>query len=211
LATRALAQSPSDGAPPAASASSPTDASETQPLEIKGFRSAAFGSSEAEVRAAAMKDFGLSADAIHSSQDLAERTQVLTVRVPDVLPDGGAADVAYTLGYKSKKLIQVAVTWSKQTDDKLTAERLLQNGESLRNYFQAQGYVPESVAANAAVKDGVLLFRGADSQGRTTVLLLRGAASGDKAARQFSPSALVLLYLGDTKNPDVYRVPAGKF
>jgi hypothetical protein len=197
-------------------ATTPAPAAEAKPLEITGFRSAMFGATEAEVRAAAMKDFGVGVDAIHNGQNLAAHTQILTVRAPDVLPEGGAADVAYSLGYKSKKLSQVAVTWSKQTDERLTPERLLQNGESLRDYFQSAGYVPESVVSNAPVKDGVLLFRGADAQGRTTVLLLQGVtsgekASGEKATRQFSPSALVLLYLADPKNPDIYRVPAGKF
>jgi hypothetical protein len=202
------AAAPAPSAPQAAAAAAPV---ETAPLEIRGFRSAAFGATEADVRAAAVKDLGVTADAIKTSQNLAERTEVMTVRAPDVLPDGGVADIAYSLGYKSKKLIQVSVTWSKLTDDKLTPERLLQNGESLRNYFQAAGYVPESVVTNVSIKDGLLLFRGADAQGRSTILLLQGVTKGDKGVRQFAPTALVLIYLADAKNPDVYRVPAGKF
>jgi hypothetical protein len=209
IAQNAAAPAPAPASPPAAApAAAPA---EIAPLEIKGFRSAAFGATEAEVRAAAVKDLGVSADAIKTSQNLAERTEVLTVRAPDVLPDGGAADVAYSLGYKSKKLIQVSVTWSKLTDDKLTPERLLQNGESLRNYFQAAGYVPESIVANAGIKDGLVLFRGSDAQGRSTILLLQGVMKGEKGARRLAPTALVLIYVADVKNPDVYRVPAGKF
>lgn len=198
--------------PAPVSPSTATPASVEKPaLDIKGFRSASFGAAEADVRAAAVKDLGVTADAIKTSQNLAERTELLTVRAPDVLPDGGAADVAYSLGYKTKKLIQVSVTWSKLTDDKLTAERLLQNGESLRDYFQSEGYVPASVATNVAIKDGLLLFRGNDAQGRSTILLLQGVTKGEKGSREFAPTALVLIYVADAKNPDVYRVPAGKF
>jgi hypothetical protein len=211
VATSSAQTSPPTNGATVAPAATPSPETEARQVEVKGFRSAMFGATEAEVRAAAIKDFGVAADAIRSSQNLAEHTQVLTVRAPDLLAEGGTADVAYSFGYKSKKLFQVGVTWSKQTDEKLTPERLLQNGESLRIYFQGAGYVPDSIVANVAVKDGVLLFRGAYSEGHTTILLLQGATTGEKAARQFSPSALVLLYVSDAKNPDVFRVPVGKF
>ena len=196
---------------PAAESPPATPEAEPQSVEVKGFRSAIFGATEADVRAAIAKDFAVTPNAIHASKNLAERTIVLTVRVPDVLPDGGAADVAYTLGFKSKTLIQVAVTWSKRSDDKLNPERLLQNGESLRQYFLSEHYARNSVVSNLEVKDGLLLFRGADAAGRMTVLLMQGATSGDKSAPRFTPSALTLLYIADAKAPDIYRVPAGKF
>ncbi len=105
----------------------------------------------------------------------------------------------------------MAVTWSKRSDDKLNPERLLQNGESLRQYFLSEDYARDSVVSNLEVKDGLLLFRGADATGRMTVLLLQGARSGDKSVPRFRPSALTLLYIADAKAPDIYRVPAGRF
>jgi hypothetical protein len=179
--------------------------------EVKGFRSALFGMSEAEVRAAAAKDFGVSADALKSTQNGAEHTQALTMKAQDVLPDGGAAEIAYVLGYKTKKLIQISVTWSKTTDDKLTPERLTSNAESLRTYFLKAGYKPDTIVSNAPVSNGILLFRGADGSGHTTALVLEGAFSGDKAHPTLSPSGLRLFYLADAKNPDVYRIQPGKF
>jgi hypothetical protein len=197
--------------PPAASAQAPAGAGASETVEVKGFRSALFGMSEADVRAAITKDFGVAPDAIRASQNGAEHTRILSVKAPDVLPDGGVAEVAYVLGYKTKKLIQVAVSWSSATDDKLTPDRLLANADTLRAYFLSAGYKPDTVVNNQPVNDGLLMFRGADAEGHTTVLLLRGATTGEKSPRTFSPTGLALFYLADAKNPDVYRLPPGKF
>ncbi len=145
------------------------------------------------------------------SQNGAEHTQVLSIKASDVLPEGGGAEVSYVLGYKTKKLIQVSVSWSKATDDKLTPERLVSNADTLHAYFMAAGYKPDTIVNNVAVSNGLLLFRGGDAAGHTTVLLLQGTTTGDKTPRAFSPNALVLFYLADAKNPDVYRVQPGKF
>ena len=199
-------------APPAIAPSADSSAGVAAPVaEVKGFRSALFGMSEAEVRTAASKDFGVSADAVKSSQNPVERTQALTFKAPDVLPDGGAAEIAYVLGFKTKKLIQVSVSWSKAADDKLTSERLTSNAETLRAYFLGAGYKPDTIVRDVPVSNGLLLFRGSDGAGHTTALMLQGAFSGEKAQRTLSPSGLSLFYLADAKNPDVYRLPPGKF
>jgi hypothetical protein len=194
------------GAAPSADASAAASVA-----EVKGFRSALFGMSEAEVRAAAAKDFATSADAIKSTQNAVEHTQVLSLKAADVLPEGGVAEVAYVLGYKTKKLIQINISWSKATDDKLTPERLTANAETLRAYFLGAGYKADTVVNNAPMNNGVLLFRGADNSGRTTALLLQGAFTGDKEQRTLSPRNVSLFYLADPKNPDIYRVQPGKF
>ncbi len=204
------APAPAGAAPPAAGSSPPAASTSSAPaLELTGFRSALFGMSETEVRAAIAKDFGATTQ-IKSSQNGAEHTAVLTISAPDVLPEGGAAEVAYVFGYKTKKLIQVGVLWSKATDDKMTPERLVSNADTLRAYFMSAGYKPDTIAENAAVANGVLMFRGSAAAGRTTILLLHGVA-GEKPPRAFSPTAVSLFYLADVKNPDVYRVQPGKF
>ena len=102
------------------------------------------------MRADIIKDFGVPDKAIAKTQNLADRTDVLTVKVPDVLNGGGTADVAYVFGYKSKKLTEVSVIWSKGTDKTLTPERFLANGEALKTYFSDAGYDPKTIAANSA-------------------------------------------------------------
>ena len=167
--------------------------------------------SEADVRAAITKDFGVAAEGVRVSQNGAEHTQILSIKAPDVLPEGGTAEISYAFGYKTKKLIQVSVSWSKATDDKLTPERLVSNADTLRAYFISAGYKPDTIVNNVPMSNGLLAFRGADAAGHTTALLLEGAFSGDKASRTFSPAGLALFYLADAKNPDIYRVQPGKF
>jgi len=182
-------------------------------VKLLGFRSAQFGMDESAVRAAIVKDFGVPASAIHKTQNLGDRTDLLTVRVPDGLPGGGTSDVAYAFGYTSKKLTQVSVIWSQGTDKAITPERLLANGEALKNYFEAAGYDPKSIATNAVVSSGILLFRGTDAEGHTTAMMLHGSAAAgrDKGTQTFVPNALLLFYLADPKAPDVFKIHAGRF
>jgi hypothetical protein len=183
---------------------------DTSSFRLTGFRSAQFGASESEVRFAIAKDFLLSSAAIHKSQNPADRTTILSARVPNVLADGGTAEVAYIFGYQTKKLTQVNVLWSAQTDKSLTAERLVANGEALKAYFDSQGYV--SIVSNSPVRDGILLFRGTDINGRMTALMLHGSLSaGSDKTKTFTPNALLLFYLASPKSPDVFKIQSGKF
>lgn len=186
---------------------------------MQGFRSARFGMNEASVRAVIPKDLDVAADAVKTSENLSQQTHVLTVRAADVLPGGGAAEVAYVFGYKTKKLIQVGIVWTPATDAAITPERLFSNGNILRAHFIEDGdYKAETIITDAAVKNGLMMFRGSDAQGHTTVLLLQGqmsapasATSADKDKRVLTPKSLSLIYLSDPKNPDVYRLTPGQF
>jgi hypothetical protein len=180
--------------------------------EVSGFRSARFGMNEAEVRNAIQKDFKVKADAIRSEENKAEQTHVLLVQAPDVLPGGGTADVSYVFGFKTKTLIQVGLSWSKATDDKMTPEQLFSNANILKAHFMSAGYKPETISTNMPTGGGILMFRGSDSQERTTMLILQGNFSqGENNQRILTPAALILLYIVDAKSPDVYRLPPGSF
>src|SRR4051812_4896075 len=83
-APAASVTAPDSSVPPTAAglaAAAPT-------VELEGFRSARFGTDEAAVRAAIIKDFGVKADAITAGENMAERTKMLSVRVPGVLEGG---------------------------------------------------------------------------------------------------------------------------
>jgi hypothetical protein len=83
-----------------------------------------------------------------------EQTWILTARVQDVLP-GGGAEVSYVFGFKTKRLIQVGLSWSKATDDKITPEQLFSNSTVLRSHFPAAGYKLDTVATNMPISGGL--------------------------------------------------------
>jgi hypothetical protein len=181
-------------------------------VDVTGFRSATFGMSEKEVRAAIASDFGKeTAEKVIAQENLAEKTKVISVLVPDLFEGAGIGSVSYVFGYQSKSLIQVALLWSAQTDPKMTPEQLFSGANVLQGYFLAQGYPAGSVASNAMIDAGILMFRGNDKDENTTMLLLQGGFTGEGEQRNLMPNALLLYYIADAKNPDVFRIPAGKF
>jgi hypothetical protein len=187
---------------------------ETQPTaQVDGFRSAKFGMTETEVKAAIAKDFSLKGDAVREQPNATERTTVLLVKVPDLLPGGGIAEVSYVFGYESKKLIQVSVAWSKTTDDKMTPEQLFSNSSVLRAHFLSEGFRPDTIATNMPMNNGILIFRGSDAKDHTAMLMLQGTLeqAQNKDQRALTPTALLLFYVADAKTPDIYRLPAGSF
>jgi hypothetical protein len=196
---------------PAGTAARAPGADEKTGDVVEGFRSAKFGMNEAEIRAAIAKDFGSKPDAIRAQENQAELTRSLVVTVPDLLANGGTAEVSYVMGYKSKSLIQVASIWSKATDPALTPERLFSNANILRAHFMSEGFKPETVAINTPVNGGVLMFRGSDAKDRSAILLLQGTFETKESQRILTPTALLLFYLADAKSPDVFKLPPGQF
>jgi hypothetical protein len=180
--------------------------------EVEGFRSAKFGMTEPEVKTAIAKDFGIKGNAVTEQPNAGERTKVLLVKVPDLLPGGGTAEVSYVIGYKSKKLIQVSISWSKAIDDKMTPEQLFSNSSVLRSHFMTEGFKPETIATNMPINGGLLMFRGSDTKDRTAMMILQGTfTQGENNRRILTPAALLLFYIEDAKAPDVYRLPPGSF
>jgi hypothetical protein len=209
LPQQATAQAKKDA--PAAPAGA-TGVMATAPAKVDGFRAAKFGMTEAQVKAAVMKEFGIKADAIREQPNPGERTKAMVVKVPDLLPGGGAAEVSYIFGYQSKKLIQVSISWSNTTDDKMSPEQLFSNSSVLRAHFLGEGFKPESIASNMPVSGGILMFRGSDAEDHTVILILQGTmAQGSNNQRVLTPTGLLLFYVEDAKTPDVYRLPRGSF
>ncbi len=179
---------------------------------VNGFRSATFGMDHDAVRAAILADFDIKDDAIQAGENAVERTKILTIAVPNLIVDGGTAQVSYVFGYKSETLIQVGVTWSAKTDPDLTAKMLYDNGDVLRSHFMTEGYVPDTVKANVALPNGILLFRGADAENHATLLLLQGTYTTDDSGRNtLIPASLDLLYSADPDDPDIFSLPKGSF
>jgi hypothetical protein len=204
-----MAQAGDSTNPPAVAGTLP---GETPAIDLLGFRGAHFGMDEKQVRAAIAADFGKEAATKATEQEnLAEKTKILSLTVPDLFDGAGIGSISYVFGYKSKKLIQVAIAWSKQTDPELTPDRLFSGGNILQGYFAGQGYVPATVVSNAMVDAGILMFRGSDKDENTTMLLLQGGFEGEGEQRRLVPNALLLYYIDNAKAPDVFRIPPGQF
>lgn len=184
---------------------------EAQMIALEGFRSAKFGMGEDAVLAAITADFGVAADAVQVGMNTVERTRVMTVVGPEVLRDGGAAQVSYIFGYESKTLIQVGVLWSADTDAAITEETLYSNGEILNAFFASAGYLPDTITQNVVLDNGILLFRGSDPSGHTAILLLQGVFEEVEDTNVLFPQSLTLLYAVDPDNPDILVIESGDF
>lgn len=212
LAVALIAASPAVTQDAAAQGTAAQPAAAAPAYQLNGFRSARFGMTERDVRAAIRKDFKVKDDDISSEQHPVERTTVLMVPVPDVLDGQGKAVVGYVFGYRSKALIQVSVTWSKATDPKLDGEKLVGTANILLRHLLEQGYQREGLVVNGVRPDGsVVIFRGHDTAGRAALLLLTGTAAEAEGQKSLTPEALQLSYFKDTANPDVFTLPKDAF
>ncbi|WP_375309887.1 hypothetical protein WHZ77_22130 [Bradyrhizobium sp. A5] len=210
-AAPAGAGAPAAGATSTAAAETPAGEDKTAKA-IDGFRSAKFGMNEADVRAAMTKDFNAKPDAIKIQDNASELTRSLLLAVPELLPNGGTAELSYVFGYKSKSLIQVGAVWSKGTDTAMTPEKLFSNANILRAHFMGEGFKPDSIAVNMPVAGGIVMFRGSDAKDRSVILLLQGTFENkENNQRVLTPTSLLLFYVADAKSPDIFKLPPGQF
>jgi hypothetical protein len=185
------------------------------PTTIEGFRQARFGMNEEQVRQAIRKDFPAAAAKVTNAIHPSEKTTVLSLPVADLLPHTGNARISYILGYRSKKLSQVNIVW---TSDGSTGgdETIVGTANSLRDYFSAENFKPDSVVINHQLAPNtILVFRANDDQKRTVLLVLSGAAaaapSEEKKGSKPPPLTLELSYIEDAAHPDVFRIGKGQF
>ena len=193
-------------------AAAETPAADDKIKAIDGFRSAKFGMNEADVRSALGKDFNAKPEAIKSQDNASELTHSLLYSAPELLPNGGTAELSYVFGYKSKSLIQVGAVWSKGTDAAITPEKLFSNANILRAHFMGEGFKPDSIAVNMPVAGGIVMFRGSDAKDRSVILLLQGTFENkENNQRVLTPTSLLLFYVADAKSPDIFKLPPGQF
>ena len=211
----AAPEQPTPAKPPAAG----QDQDSAEHAQVEGFRSAHWGMTEAQVKAAIQKDFNIPADKEQAEEDLSERTTVLSITVNDLLEGAGKARVSYILGYSTKKLIQVNVIWGTPIDPQAKPERIVAAANQLRTLFLNSGYDRETVASNVATADGsVTVFQGQDAAKHMTLLRLFSTPAPPPPAKQRGKTesagptvVLRLSYVLDARNPDVYRLKKGQF
>ena len=197
-----------------AHATNVTPAVAAQPATIEGFRSAHFGMSEADIRKAIKHDFALSGSSVQSGVNPLQRTQMINIAVPDLVPGSGKATINYIFGYTSQRLIEINVTWATAADPVMTPSVLLRTGSTLQGYFQGEAFPSGQTASNAVLANGsVLLFRGTDAGGHTAALVLGGSLQMDAKTHkgQLTPTSLTLVYAADPAHPDIFQLQKGSF
>jgi hypothetical protein len=201
--TPAAGEQPPAAAPPAVG----------EAFQVDGFRSAHWGMTDAQVKAAIRQDFNIPPEKVKSEENAAERTTVLLVTVPDVLEGAGLARVSYILGYTSKKLIQVSILWGTAVDPQAPPDKIVTAANQLRELLLNSGYQSNTIIVNARLPDGtILVFQGQDADKHSTVLRLASTPAQTRGGKEEKPStALSLSYIVDSQNPDIYRLKKGQF
>jgi hypothetical protein len=192
--------------------SGPAGSATPSHFELDGFRSAHWGMTAAQIRVAVGRDFNIPADKIRAEPDEAEHTTALTITVPELI-GAGPARVSYIVGYKSRTLIQVNILWGTQVDPRIAPDKIVAAANQLRQLFLGSGYEPASIVTNARMKDGsVVVFEGQDSKKHATVLRLASMSQPAKpGAKPTVGVALLLSYILDSSNPDIFRLKKGEF
>jgi len=216
--TTAVAAPQQPAAPPQSETAQPPDQGNTEPVKVEGFRSAHWGMTEAQVKAAIRKDFNIPMDKEQAGENPSERTTVLTVTVNDLVEGAGKAHISYILGYSTKKLIQVNIVWGTTIDPQAKPEQIVAAANQLRTLFLSSGYDRDTVASNVATGDGsITVFQGQDRDKHMTLLRLASTPAPPSPKQHGKTEAarptvvLQLSYLLDARNPDVYRLKKGLF
>jgi hypothetical protein len=220
----ALAQAPSPkpaAKPPATAAKpapAPPAATPGAALDIKGFRSATFGMTPAQVKAAITADFGAGA-MLQEGVNAAEGTQFIQATVDHLDPGPGPARIGYVFGATSKVLAIINVDWStgpEPTEEQRAA--IAQAGVQLAAYFR-QGPAPaKAVDVRATGANALQLYAALDSKNAGVGVWIDGvsykSSGGDKTTTSpppKGPSTLRVTYSLNATNPDVKTLKPGSF
>lgn len=201
----------------AQSSSGQPTAQAVEPVIIDGYRSARFGTGEAEVKRAIKADLG-GDDPARVVNEI-ERTTALVMPHQALLPDSPPATVSYILGATSAKLVQVNIVWGDNGGADI--RQIVLTANALVQYFIQKGsYAKDSLVVNQKLPDGTILaFRGADAQGRMVLLQLVPIADASDAKKPEGKDKLVdvnkgmlkLSYIENPAKPDIFRIEKGRF
>lgn len=198
----------------------PAAAQELTKYEVTGFRDAKFGMTETEVKATVAKSFGIKPSDIATSSNPVEGTTVLTVRLASLDPAPGVARVAYILGNKSKKLIQVNVIWGEEgATASSDVAAMMTAGSRLERYFAGFIWKKDAVRAGIPVGDNtVVLFAGEDDKKGAVRVIADGVKyqmqrEGNQTTSPDpkGPPKLIINYIADRDEPDIAKIERGRF
>ena len=214
LAAAGAAAQTAPAAMPAAKATS--TAHIAAPFMVKGFRSAHFGMTEDEVRAAIAQDFKPADGAVTAFDNPAEKTRVVAMHLQSLEPAPGQVNITYILGATTHKLIHVNVVWS--TGDSPTEQERAQmaaGGVQLSAYFREQVWKPGTTSAGLTQGAPVfVMFAGVDPARAAVELRATGVVILLPDGRKIpgtGPAQLRLAYFDNVGGTDRAEVPKGTF
>ena len=179
--------------------------------KIDGFRSAQFGMTEKEILKSIYNDFKISKSKIQRRIHPNEKTVSFNIQVKDLLPNSGLAKIFYVFGFKTKRLIQINILWSRTIGDQFHPQKVVDTANQLRAHFFSQGFQKEGLAINTKMSDGsVLVFRGLDAGGKMVALLLINppVKEGQPLNQNIN---LRLSYSVNPDSPDIYKIKKDDF
>jgi hypothetical protein len=180
--------------------------------KIEGFRSAKFGMKEKDIYRAITKDFKIAKGKVRRNEYSLEKTTSLEITVPKLLGVGGTAKIGYTIGYKSKRLMQVNIIWGRGAEEsgrKVKAQDIVDAANFLRNHLIKKEYKEEGFIANGRMNDvTTIVFRGKDKKNRMALLVLTTpkAQKGEDAKKAGEKVSLKLSYMLDAEKPDILTI-----
>lgn len=204
--------------PGVARSAPPLPAAPTAPFEVKGFRSASFGMTPAQVRAAIAKDFGSAK--VTETANLAEGTTALQTALAKLEPGPGSAMLTYIFGATSKRLTHVNIVWSFDGEPS-TEQRasIVTAAVQLTSYFQSLPTPKATTGVTPAGPNGLVMFAAVDTKGAAVEVSAHGISyqanavdgSSTPAPMPKGPALLRISYVANAANPDIQRIKPNAF
>lgn len=175
---------------------------------IDGFRSAKFGMDEKQVLRAISKDFKVPKTKVQHRKNSREKTMVLGIALPKILPLGGPAAITYIFGFKSKTLMHVSILWGKGAAEKVDGKTVVDAANFLSTHLLKNRYKKEKFISNRRINDQeIIIFQGLDKKNRAIILTLTAPTNNTdqdpkKILQEYS---LQLRYILSPENPDVFN------
>ena len=134
---------------------------------VDGFRSAKFGMNEKQVMQALLKDFKATKELVLRRINPATKNLMLLVYINDLALEGLDAHIIYTFEFRSKRLINVEVTWGRDVSDKADIQKMALLTNALKKHFLKKINGMQRVILDKVMKDGnTIIFRAQDEKGR---------------------------------------------
>jgi hypothetical protein len=213
-----MAQQP--GAPPGQSKTGQPDAFDImgKPYVVVGYRSAKWGMTPAETRAAIAIDFP-AAKISDDVRDPLNRTTVVSAALDRLSPGPGPAVVSYVFGATSGRLMHVNVDWTIGAPTVNYRVALTVAGSRLVADFAGYFWKLLTVARGMPVgPNELILFAGTGEAGGAVEVRLIGvgytvqtAAGVLDSAPPKGSAALHMAFAQTDANPDAYMIKPGEF